>query len=258
MDQVSFFMGYILIWSSRWHPTPVLLPGKSHGRRSLVGCSPWDRKDSDTTERLHFQFSLFTFIHWRRKWQTHSSVLAWRIPGTGEPGGLPSMGSHRVGHNWSDLAAAAAAASTGYRAMCSETWNIWVSMLLKTETFKNTHIKVFQIRYQWLNKSSYLKILCVIATSHLWQFNWIFVFILFIYLFLAMLHSLWDINSPTRNQTQGPRQWEHQVLTTELPGIYINWIFVYTLETFIENFQTLKPNSMQSSLGMNTCQVLQY
>ena len=38
---------------------------------------------------------------------THSSVLAWRTPGTGEPGGLPSMGSHRVGHDWSDLAAAA-------------------------------------------------------------------------------------------------------------------------------------------------------
>ena len=42
---------------------------------------------------------------------THSSVLAWRIPGTGEPGGLPSMGSHRVGHDWSDLAAVAAAAA---------------------------------------------------------------------------------------------------------------------------------------------------
>ena len=41
---------------------------------------------------------------------THSSVLAWRIPGTGEPGGLPSMGSHRVGHDSSDLTAAAAAA----------------------------------------------------------------------------------------------------------------------------------------------------
>ena len=40
---------------------------------------------------------------------THSSVLAWRIPGTGEPGGLPSLGSHRVGHDWSDAAAAAAA-----------------------------------------------------------------------------------------------------------------------------------------------------
>ena len=41
----------------------------------------------------------------------HSSVLAWRIPGTGEPGGLPSMGSHRVEHDWHDLAAAAAAAA---------------------------------------------------------------------------------------------------------------------------------------------------
>ena len=40
------------------HPTPVLLPGKSHGRRSLVGCSPWGREESDTTEQLHFHFSL--------------------------------------------------------------------------------------------------------------------------------------------------------------------------------------------------------
>ena len=42
----------------QWHPTPVLLPGKSHGRQSLVGCSPWGRKESDTTERLPFHFSL--------------------------------------------------------------------------------------------------------------------------------------------------------------------------------------------------------
>ena len=41
-----------------WHPTPVLLPGKSHGRRSLVGCSPWRHKELDTTEWLHFHFSL--------------------------------------------------------------------------------------------------------------------------------------------------------------------------------------------------------
>ena len=40
------------------HPTPVLLPGKSHGQRSLVGCSPWGREESDTTERLHFHFFL--------------------------------------------------------------------------------------------------------------------------------------------------------------------------------------------------------
>ena len=53
----------------------------------------------------------FTFaFHFRAletKMATHSSVLAWRIPGTGEPGGLPSVGSHRVGHDWSDTAAAA-------------------------------------------------------------------------------------------------------------------------------------------------------
>ena len=42
----------------QWHPTPVLLPGKSHGRRSLVGCSPWGREESDMTEQFHFHFSL--------------------------------------------------------------------------------------------------------------------------------------------------------------------------------------------------------
>ena len=42
----------------QWHPTPVFLPGKFHGRRSLVGCSPWGRQESDMTEWLHFHFSL--------------------------------------------------------------------------------------------------------------------------------------------------------------------------------------------------------
>ena len=79
-----------------WHPSPGLLPGKSHGQRSLVGCSQWGHKESDTTERLHFHFSLSCIGKGNA---THSSVLAWRIPGTGEPGGLPSMGSHRVGHD---------------------------------------------------------------------------------------------------------------------------------------------------------------
>ena len=76
----------------------VLLPGESHEWRSLVL-----RVGHDWATSL----SLFTFTPWRRKWQTHSSVLALRIPGTGEPGGLLSVGSHRVGHDWSDLAAAA-------------------------------------------------------------------------------------------------------------------------------------------------------
>ena len=45
-------------WRRKWYPTPVLLPRKSHGRRSLVGCSPWGHEESDTTEWLHFHFSL--------------------------------------------------------------------------------------------------------------------------------------------------------------------------------------------------------
>ena len=52
---------HIYIYGSgrrKWHPTLVLLPGKSHGQRSLVGCSPWGRKEPGTTERLHFYFSL--------------------------------------------------------------------------------------------------------------------------------------------------------------------------------------------------------
>ena len=76
----------------RWHPTPVLLPGKSHRQRSLVGYSPWGHEELGTTERLHF-YAL------EKEMATHSSVLAGRIPGTGEPGGLPSMGSYRVGHD---------------------------------------------------------------------------------------------------------------------------------------------------------------
>ena len=48
----------LIFWRRQWHPTPVLLPGKSHGWRSLVGCSPFGRQESDTTEQLHFDFSL--------------------------------------------------------------------------------------------------------------------------------------------------------------------------------------------------------
>ena len=63
----------------------------------------------------------FTFhVHaLEKEMAIHSSVLAWRIPETGEPGGLPSLGSHRVGHDWSDLAAAAAAIS------CSPLIRLW-------------------------------------------------------------------------------------------------------------------------------------
>ena len=62
------------------------------------------------TRVSYFTFT-FHFHALEKEVATHSSVLAWRIPGTGEPGGLPSLGSHRVGHDWSHLAAVAAAES---------------------------------------------------------------------------------------------------------------------------------------------------
>ena len=49
-----------ILWRRKWQPTEVLSPGKSHGQRSLVGYSPWGRKESDTTEQLHFHFHLFS------------------------------------------------------------------------------------------------------------------------------------------------------------------------------------------------------
>ena len=71
-------------------------PGRLQSMRSL-----------SLTRLSDFTFT-FHFHALEKEMATHSSVLAWRIPGTGEPGGLPSLGSHRVGHNWSNLAAAAA------------------------------------------------------------------------------------------------------------------------------------------------------
>ena len=71
------------------------------GRLQSMGSLSWTRLSN-------FTFT-FHFHALEKEMETHSSVLAWRIPGTGEPGGLQSMGSHRVGHDWSDLAAAAAA-----------------------------------------------------------------------------------------------------------------------------------------------------
>ena len=80
----------------QWQPTPVLLPGKSHGWRSLQaavhGVARSRTRLSDFTFTFHFQAL-------EKEMATHSSVLAWRIPGMGEPGGLPSMGLHRVGHD---------------------------------------------------------------------------------------------------------------------------------------------------------------
>ena len=81
----------------QWQSTPVVLPGKSHGWRSLVGCCPWGRIESDTTERLHFHFSLF--MHWRRKWQPTPVFLPGESQGGRSLVGCRLWGRHRVGHD---------------------------------------------------------------------------------------------------------------------------------------------------------------
>ena len=123
-------------WRRAWQPTTIFLPEEFHRPRNLANYSPGDSKELDMTERLTgegngtpLQYSClenpmdggawwatvhgvaksrtllsdFTFtFHFHaleKEMATHSSVIAWRIPGTGEPGGLPSMGSHRVGHD---------------------------------------------------------------------------------------------------------------------------------------------------------------
>ena len=73
------------------------------------------------TRLSNFIFT-FHFHALEKEMATYSSVLVWRIPGTGKPGGLPSMGSHRVGHDWSNLAAAAAA---GFNSMSTENFQMY-------------------------------------------------------------------------------------------------------------------------------------
>ena len=84
-------------------PHSVLLPGKSHGRRSLLGYSPWGLEESDTTERLHFHFSLSCIGE-----GNGNPLQCFCLENPGDRGAwwLPSMGSHRVRRDWCDLAAA--------------------------------------------------------------------------------------------------------------------------------------------------------
>ena len=98
--QIQFVLFYCFLVSHyrrrQWRPTTVLLPGKCRGQRSLVAVFRGVAKSQ--TRLSNFTFT-FCFHALETEVATHSSILAWRIPGTGEPGGLPSMGSHRVGHD---------------------------------------------------------------------------------------------------------------------------------------------------------------
>ena len=103
---ISLSLFTFMHWRRKWQPTPVFLPGESQGHWSLVGCSPWGRWELDTTQCLHFHFSLSCIGEGNGN-PLQCSCLE-------NPRGIGAWwaavhGSHRVGHDWNDLAAAAAA-----------------------------------------------------------------------------------------------------------------------------------------------------
>ena len=107
--------------------------------------------------------------------ETHSSILAWRILGTEEPGGLLSMGSHRVGHNWNDLAAAAAAAAECIDFICSKTHKRHsrcpeaALSQLSVKVIDGESMENFILLYFLLNVSSDWIALCSSQPSHHWK-----------------------------------------------------------------------------------------
>jgi len=92
----------ILPWKIPWAEEP----GGLQSMRPQRGGHDWVSPQSEVIEIIKGEVT-FHFYALEKEMASHSSILAWRIPGTGEPGGLPFMGLHRVGHDWSDLAAAA-------------------------------------------------------------------------------------------------------------------------------------------------------
>ena len=92
---IAFVLIQSLTRRRQWHPTPVLLPGKIPWMEEPDGLQFMGLLSG--TRLSDFTFT-FHFHALEKEMATHPSVLAWSIPGTEEPGGLPSMGSHRVGH----------------------------------------------------------------------------------------------------------------------------------------------------------------
>ena len=125
---LSVCMSVYILWRSQWHPALVLLPGKSHGRRSLEGCSPWARWGSDMTERLHFHFSL--------------SCIG---EGNGNPLHCSCLGNPRDGGAWW---------AAVYGVAQSQTRLKWLS--------SSIYIIHIRCHYLWIYFSKFIKVLYLI------------------------------------------------------------------------------------------------
>ena len=123
----------------------------------------------------YFPFT-FHFHSLEKEMATHSSVLAWRIPRMGEPGGLPSLGLHRVGHDWSDLAAAAVGwwASLMVQMVknprsMQETWILSLGWKDPLEETMATHSSILAWRILWTEKHGTLQFIKLQRVGHDWS-----------------------------------------------------------------------------------------
>ena len=131
----SHLLGYCCCSRRRWwQPTPVLLPGKSRGQRSLVGCSPWGRTESDTTERLHFHFS-----------------LSWIGEGNGDPLQCSCLENPRDGGAWW---------AAIYWVTQSQTWLKWLNSSSSSSSCSvpKPYLTLSRIllNAKWLNSSNHI------------------------------------------------------------------------------------------------------
>ena len=137
LHSVAVFAQVSNIYQRRqWHPTPVLLPGKSHGWRSLVGYSPWCRTESDTTERLHFHFSL-------------SSIGE----GNGNPLQCSCLENPRDWGAWWAAIYGVAQSWTGLKRLSSSSSSKYICKSVIAESWKQPK---YLLKWRWLNKWKYI------------------------------------------------------------------------------------------------------
>ena len=140
----AFIHSKVMLGRRRWHPTPVLLPGKPHGRRSLVSCNPWGREESDTSERLHFHF-----------W------LSWIGEGNGNPLQCSCLENPRDGGAWWAAVYGVTQSRTRLKRFNSSSSKVMLeaSSNFRKMTLNNEQLRHFLAVDQWYSKPTNIETL---------------------------------------------------------------------------------------------------
>ena len=140
----AFIHSKVMLGRRRWHPTPVLLPGKPHGWRSLVSCNPWGREESDTSERLHFHF-----------W------LSWIGEGNGNPLQCSCLENPRDGGAWWAAVYGVTQSRTRLKRFSSSSSKVMLeaSSNFRKMTLNNEQLRHFLAVDQWYSKPTNIETL---------------------------------------------------------------------------------------------------